>query len=215
MFLKYLPPVNQLYPIGSQPKEQPSYPAQLLYCPKCHLVQLGLVVDPQVIFPKEYPYTSGTTKILRDNNYKIEREKGWVLYNLVISVLEGENITTVSKEELAEKIMKECINFINDELIDKVKQLEVENCYMVTHGVKEYQLEKVHRTGLGALFTEIFVVQDTKKGPVEMICKKFKDDEVVFVDDKEKRFADLDFEKYPNLRKVLYVGPESIDEVFQ
>ena len=86
---------------------------------------------------------------------------------------------------------------------------------MVTHGVKEYQLEKVHRTGLGALFTEIFVVQDTKKGPVEMICKKFKDDEVVFVDDKEKRFADLDFEKYPNLRKVLYVGPESIDEVFQ
>src|SRR3989338_528590 len=117
--------------------------------------------------------------------YKIEREKGWVLYNLVISVLEGENITTVSKEELADKIMK------------------------------EYQLEKVHRTGLGALFTEIFVVQDTKKGPVEMICKKFKDDEVVFVDDKEKRFADLDFEKYPNLRKVLYVGPESIDEVFQ
>jgi len=67
LFLGYLPPVNQLHPIGSKPKEQPSYPAQLLYCPKCHLVQLGLVVDPQVIFPKEYPYTSGTTKVLRDN----------------------------------------------------------------------------------------------------------------------------------------------------
>ena len=67
LFLKYLPPVNQLYPIGSRPKEEPSYPAELLYCPKCHLVQLGFVVDPQVIFPKEYPYTSGTIKILRDN----------------------------------------------------------------------------------------------------------------------------------------------------
>lgn len=67
LFLGYLPPVNQLHPIGSKPKEQPSYPAELLYCPKCHLVQLGLVVDPQVIFPKEYPYTSGTTKVLRDN----------------------------------------------------------------------------------------------------------------------------------------------------
>lgn len=67
LFLGYLPPVNQLHLIGSRPNEQPSYPAELLYCPKCHLVQLGLVVDPQVIFPKEYPYTSGTTKVLRDN----------------------------------------------------------------------------------------------------------------------------------------------------
>lgn len=74
LFLGYLPPVNQLYPIGSKPKEQPSYPAELLYCPKCHLVQLGLVVDPQVIFPKEYPYTSGTTKVLRDNFADLARE---------------------------------------------------------------------------------------------------------------------------------------------
>lgn len=67
LFLGYLPPVNQLHPIGAKPKEQPSYPADLLYCSKCHLVQLGLLVDPQIIFPKEYPYTSGTTKVLRDN----------------------------------------------------------------------------------------------------------------------------------------------------
>ncbi len=147
--------------------------------------------------------------------YKIEKEKGWVLHNLVASILEGENITTVGKKELAEKIMKECKNFINDELINKVRQLKVENCYMVTHGVKEYQLEKVNRTGLGSLFNKIFVVQDTKKGPVEMICEQFKDNEVIFIDDKEKRFADLDFEKYPNLRKVLYVGPGSIAEIFQ
>jgi hypothetical protein len=67
LFLGYLPPVNRMNPIGEKPREQPSYPAQLLYCPQCHLVQLGLVVDPQVIFPPEYPYTSSTTKILREN----------------------------------------------------------------------------------------------------------------------------------------------------
>src|SRR3972149_4801882 len=67
IFLGYLPPVNELHPIGSKPKEQPSYPAELLYCSRCYLVQLGLVVDPKVIFPSEYPYTSGTTKVLRDN----------------------------------------------------------------------------------------------------------------------------------------------------
>lgn len=67
LFLGYLPPVNQMHPIGQRPKEQSSYPAELLYCSKCYLVQLGLAVDPKIIFPKEYPYTSGTTKVLRDN----------------------------------------------------------------------------------------------------------------------------------------------------
>jgi len=146
--------------------------------------------------------------------YKIEKEKGWVLQNLVKSILKGEHITSVNGDEFSEKIMIECKNYINHELIGLIEQLEVENCYMVTHGVKEYQLEKVDRTGLGSLFSEIYVVQDTKKGPVEMICEQFKDDEVVFIDDKEKRFADLDFKKYPNLRKVLYVGSESNAEIF-
>jgi hypothetical protein len=67
LFLGYLPPVNQMRVIGQRPAEQPAYPAEWLYCPTCQLVQLGLVVDPQILFPPEYPYTSGTTKILRDN----------------------------------------------------------------------------------------------------------------------------------------------------
>jgi hypothetical protein len=54
-------------PIGTRPGEQPAYPAELLYCPDSRLVQLGLIVDPAVLFPPHYAYTSGTTKILRDN----------------------------------------------------------------------------------------------------------------------------------------------------
>ena len=67
LFLGYLPPVNKMNLIGEKPHEQPSYPAQFLYCSTCHLVQLGLIVDAKVLFPSEYPYTSSTTKILRDN----------------------------------------------------------------------------------------------------------------------------------------------------
>ncbi len=67
LFLGYLPPVNQMRTIGERPHEQPAYPAELLRCPSCELVQLGCVVDKQVLFPPEYPYTSGTTRILRDN----------------------------------------------------------------------------------------------------------------------------------------------------
>lgn len=67
IFLGYLPPVNQMRSQGETPCEQPAYPALLLRCRNCQLVQLGLIVDPRILFPPEYPYTSGTTKILRDN----------------------------------------------------------------------------------------------------------------------------------------------------
>lgn len=66
-FLGYLPPVNSMRPIGQAPHEEKAYPAQLLKCQHCFLTQIGLIVDPNVLFPPEYPYTSGTTKILRDN----------------------------------------------------------------------------------------------------------------------------------------------------
>jgi SAM-dependent methyltransferase len=65
--LGYMPPVNQMVPIGELRRQQPWFPTNLLHCAKCDLVQLGLAVDPVIIFPPEYPYTSGTTKLLRDN----------------------------------------------------------------------------------------------------------------------------------------------------
>lgn len=74
LFLGNLPPVNQMRVIGELLKEQPAYPAQLLYCPRCKLVQIGLIVDPHILFPPEYPYTSGTTKILRENFAEMYRE---------------------------------------------------------------------------------------------------------------------------------------------
>ncbi|HEX4132851.1 MAG TPA: class I SAM-dependent methyltransferase [Pirellulales bacterium] len=74
LFLGYLPPVNQMWPIGTVPREQSAYPAALLVCPRCKLAQLGLVVDPKILFPPEYPYSSGTTKILRENFAEMYRE---------------------------------------------------------------------------------------------------------------------------------------------
>jgi hypothetical protein len=74
LFLGYLPPVNQMRPIGQRPHEQPAYPAELLHCTNCQLVQLGLIVDAAILFPPDYPYTSGTTRILRENFARLHRE---------------------------------------------------------------------------------------------------------------------------------------------
>ena len=62
IFLGYLPPVNTLRKIGSTPEEEISFPAELLYCSKSKLAQLGCIVDKEILFPYSYPYTSSTTK---------------------------------------------------------------------------------------------------------------------------------------------------------
>jgi len=74
LFLGYLPPVNTMPLIGTPLTEQPAYPAELLFCKKCTLAQLGLIVDPAILFPPSYPYTSGTTRILRENFAELSRE---------------------------------------------------------------------------------------------------------------------------------------------
>ena len=74
LFLGYLPPVNTMRPLGARPSEQPAYPAEWLQCSKCKLVQLGLVVNPKILFPPEYPYTSSTTKILKENFAEMHKE---------------------------------------------------------------------------------------------------------------------------------------------
>ena len=62
-----LAPCNDFRRIGEPPREQITYPADLLQCAKCELVQLGFVAPQDVVFPSSYPYTSSTTRALREN----------------------------------------------------------------------------------------------------------------------------------------------------
>lgn len=74
LFLGYVPPVNQMELIGNAPKEELMFPLNLLHCRACSLVQIGLKVDAEILFPPSYPYTSGTTRILRDNFARLHSE---------------------------------------------------------------------------------------------------------------------------------------------
>ena len=65
--LGYLPPVNKLKKINSSLREDVFYPSELMYSQRSRLVQLSTIVNKEILFPKEYPYTSSTTKILREN----------------------------------------------------------------------------------------------------------------------------------------------------
>ena len=77
--LGFLPPVNDYQPINSRKKEEIFFPAELMYSKSSKLAQLGTIVNKEIIFPKEYPYTSSTTKILRENFKELYHESSKLL----------------------------------------------------------------------------------------------------------------------------------------
>lgn len=66
---------NSYKPIGSlSAAPEQTYPIELLRCPRCELVQLGHQAPSEELFPSDYPYRSGTTKLLRDNFADLARD---------------------------------------------------------------------------------------------------------------------------------------------
>jgi hypothetical protein len=65
--LGMLPACNAFHPIGSRVESEKFYPHDMLRCPKCELVQLGFIQPQTETFPASYPYTSSTTRALREN----------------------------------------------------------------------------------------------------------------------------------------------------
>lgn len=79
LFVGFIPPVNTMPKVGSVPVEEPAYPLEMLRCGDCGLVQIGLEVAPEVLFPESYPYLSGSTRILRSNFADLCSESGEML----------------------------------------------------------------------------------------------------------------------------------------
>ncbi len=72
--LGYLPSVNDFQDINNSQGEQLFFPSKIFQCKKCKLVQLSCIVKKEVLFPSSYPYTSSTTKILRQNFSDLSEE---------------------------------------------------------------------------------------------------------------------------------------------
>ena len=77
--LGFLPPVNKLQKINKTMVETKFFPAELVYSNSSKLVQLNTLVNKKILFPKEYPYTSSTTKILRENFKNLYNESAKIL----------------------------------------------------------------------------------------------------------------------------------------
>jgi SAM-dependent methyltransferase len=61
------PPTCSMQPADRPRVEETHYPLDLMYCDDCTLAQLSVAVDPGVVFPVDYPYSSGNSKALHEN----------------------------------------------------------------------------------------------------------------------------------------------------
>lgn len=143
----------------------------------------------------------GIPRIKAEEYYKKIRVNQFSLKNFLTVLFNGEKaiIRKVYKE-----IMKKCPDFLNKKLIELVKKIGKRDCYLVSTGDKEFQHEKIKKSGTWKLFTEVRITTVSKKDFVEEICEKNKGGKVIFVDDKAVFFADLNMKRYPNLKTVLY-----------
>ena len=61
MSLTPTPPGNDFLSKEELGREEQVYPLDLYFCEDCHHVQLGHVVDPQILYQKNYTYVSATS----------------------------------------------------------------------------------------------------------------------------------------------------------
>src|SRR5688572_17210662 len=61
MTLTPTPPGNNFLTEAELAMPEPHYPLELYFCRECHHVQLGHVVDPRILYQKDYFYVSGTS----------------------------------------------------------------------------------------------------------------------------------------------------------
>jgi len=142
IFLGFLPPVNTLRKINSTLEEEISFPAELLFCKKSKLAQLGCVVNKEILFPYSYPYTSSTTRILRENFadlYKHTQKKAKLTKNdLIIDIGSNDGnllnnfknnhrVLGITPEKIGEVAIKKGIPTIIDYFNEKVSKKIIKN----------------------------------------------------------------------------------------
>ncbi len=148
---------------------------------------------------------AGVSRSASEKFYNETRVTGkpFSLKNFLFSIFTNEKIDG-SVLDVYEKIMKICPNLLDSKLLEILQKVKKENCYLVTNGDFEYQMDKIARSGVTQLFNDIVVVPGSKKEVVEKICADHKNEKVIFIDNKQEFFADLDMDVCKNLTTILY-----------
>ncbi len=215
IFLGYLPPVNTLRKIGSTPEEEISFPAELLYCNKSKLAQLGCIVNKEILFPYSYPYTSSTTKILRDNFANLYKDTKKIISlnkndlildigsndgNLLSNFKSNHKVLGVTPEKIGKLAIKRGIPTIIDYFNDKVS----------SKIIKKYGKAKIITA------TNVFAHIDNINKIVRSILKTLKNDGI-FISESHYLLPLIQTVQYDTIyhEHLRYYSLESLNYLFK
>lgn len=125
--------------------------------------------------------------------YEKDREQG-VLFSLVNFLKKLHN------GDLYPSIMKDAKKYVNGGMLDILKSVSKDNCYIVTYGDDMFQRDKIRESGIESMVNKVFVVNGSKKKIVESLVNRFSSESVIFVDDKKKFLLDIDLDVHRNLQ---------------
>lgn len=97
----------------------------------------------------------------------------------------SKNKINVSEHELDEVVGALFVGLdklLNQELIKVIKELGVENCFIVSMGNNEFQMNKIKGCNIEGFFNEIHIVGEEKNSVIEKLMNKFNNDYFVFID---------------------------------
>jgi FMN phosphatase YigB (HAD superfamily) len=118
------------------------------------------------------------------------------------------HVTADSSEEHIEAIYEDIVSksshFVNNDVVEIMKNIGKENCYIVTHGDEKFQRDKIRESLGEELVQEVVVVSGSKADAIKKICKQHKEEDVIFVDDKLFFINDLPVSDCVNLKTVLF-----------
>lgn len=135
--------------------------------------------------------------------YKEMRKDGRIFS--VAKYLERLHIPESEREEVYEGIMTPAQWLVKEDVLSIVALVEKEDLFIVSHGDEGFQRDKIERSlGDRVLQSHVVIVNTTKKHEIQHICELYKDEEVVFVDDKTLFLDDLPLKDIPNLTVVLF-----------
>lgn len=139
-----------------------------------------------------------------DSVYQVLREEGSPFSLLGFLEKLAPSLSHEERSQMYQEILGCAFGKVNEPLRALIQEVGKENCFIVTQGSEKFQLEKIRRSiGIESV-KKVIVVESDKGDVIEEICRQYKDEDVIFVDDKDKFLKNIRFELCPNLKTVLY-----------
>lgn len=146
----------------------------------------------------------GVLRAREQYHYERKDDRPFSLRLFVRRLCQEAGITRITSDEMYDEIVSISSALLNPALVEIMGDVGKENCILVTNGEDGFQGDKIRLSGARELVREYVIVPTTKKQVIEWVCGKFPKEDILFVDDKQKFFDDLNMEKCNNLKTILY-----------